>query len=88
VRDPIEAGEESEGLGQATIERRRLPRPRDPGQPVPERLAIGLVMEEDRIAEIPNVAPEERVRPSLVPGQPADLLRGQVRGPGGSTGDT
>src|SRR6185369_13501132 len=43
-----------------------------------ERLAVGLVVEEDGIAEVADLAPGQGVAARLVPRQPADVGRGQV----------
>jgi hypothetical protein len=88
MRDPIETGEQGERLGQATIELRRRLRPRHARQPVPERLPVGFVIQEDGVAEIADLAPDQGVRPCLVPRQPADVLTGQIGGPAGMTGMT
>ena len=86
VGDPVETREQAVRLGQASVERRRPGRPRDPRQAVPERLAIRLVVEQDGVPEVTDDAPEQRARTRLVPGQPAHVGRRQVARSGGPAG--
>ncbi len=80
VRDPVDPGEECQHLGESSVEGSRRRRPGDAGDPVPEWLAIGGIMKEDGIAEIADLSTQEGVGFRLVPGEPADIGGGQVRG--------
>lgn len=78
VRKPVEAGEQRQCLGEPSVKRGGLRRPGDASDAVPERLAVGRVVEQDGIAEIANLAADEPVRARLVPRQPANVGGGEV----------
>ena len=66
--------EQDADLGQPPIERGRLARPARAFDAVPERLRVDRVMEEQRIAEIAELAPRDRVDLGLVPEQAAQRV--------------
>ena len=66
VRLTTERGEQDEDLGQPTIERRRLVRPADRLEPVPERFRFHGIVEQDAVPEVAQVATRDRVDPRLV----------------------
>ena len=66
VRRPADRGEQHEDLGQAPVEGGRVVRPAQPLEPVPERLALDRVVEQDRVAEVAQVAARDGVDPRLV----------------------
>ena len=66
VRRPADRGEQHEDLGQALVERRGVVRPAQPLEPVPERLALDRVVEQDRVAEVAQVAARDGVDARLV----------------------
>ena len=76
VRLPAQGGEDHQDLGQPPVEGCRVVGPANALEPVPERLGLGLVVEEDRIAQIAQVAARDRVDPGLVEHQPTH--RGRV----------
>ena len=61
VRDPVERREERQRLRQAAVEPVAILGPGDAGDPVPERLAVGRVVEQDAVAESPDLAAEHPV---------------------------
>ena len=66
VRRPADRGEQHEDLGQALVEGPGVVRPAQPLEPVPERLALGRVVEQDRVAEVAQVATRDGVDARLV----------------------
>ena len=75
VRLPPDRREQHEHLGQAPVEGVRLGRPADPLEPVPERLGLDRVVEQDRVAEVAQVAARDGVDPRLVEEQPTHRRR-------------
>ena len=71
VRLSPERRKEDESLGQATIERVGADRPADGLEPVPERLAVRWVMQQDRVAQITELPPGRGVDLRFVEKQPA-----------------
>jgi hypothetical protein len=55
--------------------------PGDAGDPVPERLVVGRVVEQPAVAEVADLAADQGVGARLVPGQPADVGRRRIDGP-------
>ena len=66
VRLSPDRGEEDEDLGETPIEGVGLGRPADPLEPVPERLGLDRVVQQDRIAQVAQVAVRDRVDPRFM----------------------
>ena len=66
MRRPSDRGEQHEDLGQPPVERGGVVRPAQPLEPVPERLALDRVVEQDRVAEVAQVAARDGVDARLV----------------------
>ncbi len=78
VRPPVEAGEQDEQVRQARIERGRVVRQPHPGQAVPERVPVTWIVEQDRVADVPDESSTDGVGAGLVPRQEAHRLRIEV----------
>jgi hypothetical protein len=85
VRLPPERGEEDEGLGQTAIEGTRVGRPADPFEPVPERLTVVRVVEQDGVAKVAQLPPGDGVDAGLVEEESSHRARvDRWVGPGGA----
>ena len=67
-----ERHKQDESLGQASIERVGADRPADGLEPVPERLTVGWVMQQDRIAKITELTSGRGVDLRFVEEQPSE----------------
>ncbi|OGO52868.1 MAG: hypothetical protein A2V84_01555 [Chloroflexi bacterium RBG_16_70_13] len=71
VRQPVEGREEGDDLVEPALERPRVAGPGGGGDPIPERLRVRRVVEEEGVAELAGLPGRDRVDGHLVTGQAA-----------------